>query len=149
MRFFASVVHLEHGGGDDRHFHHVKRGWVHHHGGVHAVKGSSFEEQDLSSSVSNLFGWSANNADGKTCLVRYFSGGDAGAHRHGGDNVMATRMADSWKSVIFRTNGDVQRAGTRAGDKGGREITNALLNAETGVGQSFGDPIGGFFLLEA
>ncbi len=51
VRLFAGVEHVEHRGRDHVGTYDIRRRRVHHHRGMHAVKGAALQQQDLASAL--------------------------------------------------------------------------------------------------
>ncbi len=60
---------------------------VRHHGGVDAVEGAALEHEHLAAAA--LFGGCPEDAHGQAEVVGHRGQGQAGAHGHGGDDVVS------------------------------------------------------------
>jgi hypothetical protein len=139
-------VGCELGERERRRLRHVEGRWVHHHRGVHAGERAALEEQDLAASA--LLGGGPDDAHREADLVRDRRRRDARARGEGGDQVVATGVADVGQRVVLGADRHVQRsrAGTR--DEGRRQIADAALDPEPRRVESLGDPGRGALLLE-
>ena len=105
VRFLPRVPDLELDGGDDRHLHHVERRGVDHHRRVDAVERAALEQLDLPAAA--LLRRRAQDRHGEAGVVRHRQQRHARAGRHGGDDVVAARLADLRQRVVLAADGDV------------------------------------------
>ena len=75
-------------------------------------------------------------------------GGEAGAESGGGDDVVATGMADAGEGVVFAADGDRRTGGSHAGIECRRHVVGALIDRDPLVGEHAGEQLVGEVLLE-
>ena len=107
MGFFAGILHLEHGGGNDFRGDIVTWRWMDHHRRMHASKGTPFKEQNFAPGITDFLCRCADNAHRQTHFIGDTCRCHACTKRHGGNNVVATGVPDGWQAVVFSANGHV------------------------------------------
>ena len=116
----------------------VHRARMHHRRGVDAREGAPVEQLDLAATT--LFGGGTEHRQRDAEVVDVRRERQRGARRDRRDEVVAARVSHAGQGVVFGAYGQVQWAGSAAGDEGGLQPGEPLHHGESGVGELTGDP---------
>ena len=114
---------------------------------MHTVERTAFEQVHLAAAA--FFGRSADDVHRDAELVGQRRERESRAHRARGDDVVPARVSDAGQGVVLGADRDVQRARADHARERGRQLADAGVDGEAGVGQHAGSPSAGLLFFES